>query len=119
MSLASATILHSNEFDHIVDLGYAYRKHQEVRVDPANLAALASGTWSVQDGELRAGIETGGLFGQALGLGFHWTMDCGNDVIEGYLPTAPTTGGEVPEPAAALLVALAAGAMVAWRRRNR
>ena len=40
----------------------------------------------------------------AINLGFHWTMTCGNDVIEGGVDSGP--GNEVPEPGIVLLFGL-------------
>jgi PEP-CTERM motif len=44
----------------------------------------------------------------AINLGFHWTMTCGNDVIEGGITSdgGGGGGGEVPEPGTLLLAGL-------------
>ncbi|MDY6988945.1 MAG: PEP-CTERM sorting domain-containing protein [Thermodesulfobacteriota bacterium] len=81
---------------------YVYRQGQEVQYQGEGVA-LASGTWSIKswgdpdtDDFLRFVINFDGFDGVSE-FGFHWTMTCGNDVIEGG--TAP-----VPEPATMLLL---------------
>jgi hypothetical protein len=80
---------------------YIYRADQEVQLVTDGLTALKTGTWSIgnwgdpdSDDYLRFAIDFG--FGALSELGFHWTMTCGNDVIEGSAP--------VPEPATMLLL---------------
>lgn len=48
-------------------------------------------------------------------LGIHWTMSCGNDVGEGFLPRPPA----VPEPATMGLLGLGGLAALLGRRRAR
>ncbi len=86
--------------------GYIYRAGQEVDFTPsANVSALASGTWSLTNGPGNADhmdlhIDYAGLLAAgSTSLGIHWTMSCGNDVIEGAIPVSP-----VPEPGSAVLV---------------
>jgi hypothetical protein len=82
--------------------GYVYRAGQEVQLNTTSLTSIATGTWSIgnlgtasdEDDYLRFAINFG--FGPISELGFHWTMSCGNDVIEGSAP--------VPEPAIMLLL---------------
>jgi len=80
---------------------YVYRQGQEVQYKGTG-GALASGTWSIEnwgdpdtDDFLRFIIDSDEFDGVSE-FGFHWTMTCANDVIEGG--TAP-----VPEPATMLL----------------
>jgi len=49
----------------------------------------------------------------AAALAFHWTMDCGNDVIEGEVTTTTTT----PEPGTMLLAGCGLIALAAFRRK--
>jgi hypothetical protein len=80
--------------------GYVYRYGQEVQYKATDIdTVLATGEWSIgnwgapdADDFLRFVIDYD--FGDK--LGFHWTMTCGNDVIEGAAP--------VPEPATMLLL---------------
>jgi hypothetical protein len=78
-----------------------YREGQEVQLNPAGLTSVATGAWSI--GNLGGASDTDDYlrfvidydFGPVSEYGFHWTMTCGNDVIEG--------GAPVPEPATMLL----------------
>lgn len=81
--------------------GYIYRAGQEAQYDPAGQSSLATGSWSLHnvggltdtDDFLRFTLAYD--FGPVSSYGLHWTMTCGNDVIEGAAP--------VPEPSAILL----------------
>ena len=81
--------------------GYIYREHQEVGYDPsAGENSLGTGEWVNHDTYLRISLDMTNIGWDWTGqsdLGLHWTMSCGNDVIEGKVP-AP-----VPEPATMLL----------------
>jgi hypothetical protein len=74
---------------------------QEVRYDGSGQDALQTGTWSIVDNVLRMTMSWDGTgydfndMGLVDDIGVHWTMSCGNDVIEG--------GDPVPEPATMLL----------------
>lgn len=82
--------------------GFIFRDKQEVQFLVADMKPVSSGTWSMEkvggvtdtDDYLRFAIDWD--FGSVSQLGFHWTMSCGNDVIEG--------GAPVPEPATMLLL---------------
>lgn len=76
-----------------------YRHGQEVVIDPRGLTAIGSGsaqksgdyyslTFDISNLNLVAGMT----------LGFHWTMGCANDVIEGAIQAG------VPEPSTMLLL---------------
>ena len=80
---------------------FVFRENQEVQLLTDGLNPLATGTWSIgnwgapdSDDYLRFALNYD--FGPVNELGLHWTMSCGNDVIEG--------GAPVPEPATMLLL---------------
>ena len=79
---------------------FIYREGQEVQLDVLSGAeALETGTWSIIDDRstlrFSIGYENEWL-SHVDNFGFHWTMTCGNDVIEGMVPT--------PEPASMILL---------------
>lgn len=82
-----------------------YRNGQEVAVNK-KLAAKTSntGSWFVGNDFLRFSFDTAGLNLDPHTFGFHWTMYCGNDVIEGLDPLV-----DVPEPGPAGLFVLGLG----------
>jgi len=83
-----------------------FRKYQETQVDTRDLSSSAAGNWKIFNSSsdpdtndyLRFVIDYSGIsdFEDASEYGFHWTMTCANDVIEGSAP--------VPEPATLLLL---------------
>jgi hypothetical protein len=83
--------------------GGTYREGQEVRYNPVGGDATGlTGTWSITGGadpylEFTVPLSYGPLQG-VNDFGFHWTMTCGNDVIEGE-------ASAVPEPASIILFA--------------
>ena len=93
--------------------GYSYRYGQEVQVDESGLTALASGTWDIlnlggndNDDYLRFDLTSLSYNFGTSDFGFHWTMTCANDVIEGgaTVEGGGAGGGAVPEPASLLLL---------------
>lgn len=90
----------------------AYRDNQETRrSDGGDNTGTGTVTWSLAgDGSIAfvqydlaladLGIDPAGI----INLGFHWTMTCANDVIEGGVEGGP--GNEVPEPGMVLLFGL-------------
>ncbi len=95
--------------------GCVYRNGQEVAVDTSLAIATANtGSWSVGNGFLRFSFDTAGLDLDPHNFGLHWTMYCGNDVIEGLDPPAG-----VPEPAPLGLFLLGLGLIGLGARRQR
>lgn len=78
--------------------GYIYRRGQEVSYTPGLQNSLGEGSWSINTelDWLTFDIPWIEGWNDVAVFGFHWTMSCGNDVIEGAAP--------VPEPATMLLL---------------
>lgn len=73
------------------------RLNQEVLFNRASQnASLGTGTWAISGNSLNFTISLGLLAGLGDSLGFHWTMTCANDVVEGAAP--------VPEPGTLILL---------------
>lgn len=93
--------------DHFIDCGGScqFRNGQAVAVN-TNLATATddTGTWTVGNGFLSFNIDIADLDLDPSNFGFHWTMYCGNDVIEGL-----DDATAVPEPAPAGLFLLGLG----------
>jgi hypothetical protein len=109
----------------VQEVGY-YRSGQAVQYDPTDGAAAlyttgpggnAGGGFVLNSGDGTFTFSLEGVDLAALGLdgdlGLHWTMSCGNDVIEGALLGAP----RVPEPATMLLFGVGLSGLAAYRRR--
>lgn len=80
-----------------------FRNGQEVAVNKSRATATNNtGSWTVGDGFLRFSFDTAGLDLDPNSFGFHWTMYCGNDVIEGL---DPVTVSE-PQPAGVFLLGI-------------
>lgn len=92
--------------DYFIDCsGCVYRNGQEVAVDKSLATATTNqGTWTVGDGFVSFSFDTAGLDLDPNNFGFHWTMYCGNDVIEGLGQATA-----VPEPAPVGLFLLGIG----------
>jgi len=96
-----------------------YREGQEVRYEPGvnQTSPLAVGEWALDPnaGLLTFTLDTSSLDAAFLAdlygsdIGLHWTMACGNDVIEG--------SSNVPEPATMLLFATGLSGLALYRRR--
>ncbi len=87
-------ILFSDDFFFI-----GYRAHQMVRVDKSNASLVAAGgSWELDEANNLLKFIIPYDFGPVSGgqIALHWSMTCGNDVIEGEAP--------VPEPSSMLLL---------------
>lgn len=115
--------------DYQEPTGNAYRDGQEVRYladgHEANLQDAVV-TWSLEQDTLLGGgnyflsILIEGMpdaFLNTASLGFHWTMTCGNDVIEFEYSPLPVTS-PVPEPSIIGGLGVALVGLVAIRRRK-
>ncbi|MEO6801248.1 MAG: hypothetical protein ABI178_15020 [Rhodanobacter sp.] len=81
-----------------------YRDGQAVAVNRLQATQTDNtGSWTVGDGFLSFSFDTAGLDLNPNNFGFHWTMYCGNDVIEGLDPVS------VPEPKPAGIFLLGIG----------
>ena len=87
--------------------GYIYRTDQAWRGGAGNYIGAASQIDDPLNNQLTFTFNTGNLDWENIGL--HWTMKCGNDVIEGAAP--------VPEPSTMLL--LGSGLVGLWGIRKK
>jgi len=80
------------------------RIEEEAWFDPTDVnGELGSGFWLLTADSLTISIDLANSDWDGKELGIHWTMLCGNDVIEGlFTPGSPGTN-PVPEPTTALL----------------
>lgn len=98
---------------------YIYRQDQAVAFDPTGAQRLAVGTWDITTppgalyGKLGITIDYTAMLNLTDLWAFHWTMSCGNDVIEGEVDTT------VPEPSTILLLSIGFGALLACANRRK
>lgn len=101
---------------------WVYRADQLYRFNPSTSSTpLDTGTWAISDisdtiyDKLTFTFDITDLLAQSTSQewGFHWTMSCGNDVIEGEAPIPN------PEPSTFLLTGLGILAAAYVRRRRK
>lgn len=92
-----------------------YRDGQAVAVNTSLATATNNtGSWTVGSGFVSFSFDTAGLNLDPGSFGFHWTMYCGNDVIEGLDPaTVPE-----PKPAGIFLLGMGLIGLGVMRRRK-
>ncbi len=103
-------ILTSDEAYGVDHPNMIYRNGQEVKIHPAP-KSIAEGALSYCDDKscLTFSIAND-IFANSDDLAFHWTMTCGNDVIEGAAP--------VPEPATMILLGFGLLGLAGTKRRK-
>lgn len=90
-----------------------YRAGQEVLFNYTDQTALGFGTWEIINGGIHFNFDDIDLLSLGIAdLGFHWTMTCANDVIEGSINV-------VPEPATMLLFGAGLAGLAGLRSRRR
>jgi hypothetical protein len=97
-STGPGTIVKSTDVTE--NASYIYRADQEVQYNPGDQQEGFQGTWQINDTSdwLTFYVPWIDAFNDVDVFGFHWTMTCANDVIEG------AAAAPVPEPATMLLL---------------
>ncbi|NBD38680.1 MAG: PEP-CTERM sorting domain-containing protein [Verrucomicrobia bacterium] len=118
----SGSLLSVTDPDTNIELSKAgrgvFRGNQEVRYIGGG-ASQVPVSWFFSDDHsfLQISIaDAGSVFGDADEIGFHWTMSCGNDVLEFSMP-----GNITPVPEPSLIGILGIGGLFGflWMRRRR
>lgn len=91
--------------------GYVYRTGQAWKGGAGSFMGAATYFYDTANNTLEFTFNTGNLDWTGP-VGFHWTMKCGNDVVEGQVSS-------VPEPATMLLVGLGLMGLAGMRRKIR
>jgi len=98
-----------------------HRSGHEVLIDPYGLTAIADGT-SARNGDLYSmNFNIAEMFADQdiLDFGFHWTMTCANDIIEGPGGLAiDKSYAQVPEPGTVMLLGVGLVGLVSIKRKQ-
>jgi len=98
-----------------------HRSGHEVLLDSSGLTALDDGT-AERDGDIYSmNFNIADVFADqnVLDFGFHWTMTCANDIIEGWGGMAIDKSYEpVPEPGTILLLGIGLIGLVSFKRKQ-
>jgi hypothetical protein len=89
--------------------GYIYRIDQAWQGGAGNYIGAASRNYDPQNNKLTFAFNTGDM--DWTNAGFHWTMQCGNDVLEGAAP--------VPEPSTMLLLGTGLVGLLGIRKKRK
>jgi hypothetical protein len=93
--------------------GYIYRQDQAWRGGAVG-DSLGGASYAFSGDTLTFTFDASNLNWSGEQLGFHWTMQCGNDVVEGTLVSeAPP---QVPEPSTLLLLGLGLTGVAAFKK---
>lgn len=121
-NLSGTATLFSVNPNQVVNGYEGTRTAQEYGYSPKNDISVATGNWLYQIDEkghyysLSITMDLGNLikaksWDGISDLGFHWTMECGNDVVEGKISA-------VPLPSACLLLGSALVGLMGFARRR-
>ena len=126
--LSSGTVIDGKMIDMSADgvgvslsnAGGIHRALQEHQVTGQWAHNLTDPTWVIEDGSLTMTInDFAGFFGTGIEtMGFHWTMECANDVIEFELVFPTGTITTVPEPATIGILGLMGMTGILFLRRR-